>query len=206
MSERASPINPTATAAGLVDLRAPEPGTITLRAIAQGLSQIHRWAGATIRPVSVAQHSLLVLELYRRMYPTAPEGAVYAGLHDAHEYLIGDVTTPTLLLISEGAPGAWGALDAAKARFDAVIFAALGLPFPAAALRGAVAEADALAAHLEWLKLMPTACGPSPFAEVGARWTRILPPIISSAPWPQAAEAFEAAIAAELHRLNWEVV
>jgi 5'-deoxynucleotidase YfbR-like HD superfamily hydrolase len=91
----------TATRTGLVDLLNPDPKTITLEAIAHGLSQINRWAGATEFPVSVAQHSILVMEIFLRLCPNLRPYAIYPLLHDAHEAFIGDVSAPLKSLLPD---------------------------------------------------------------------------------------------------------
>lgn len=64
-----------------------------LEDIAHHLALINRFNGATNRPYSVAEHSLLVADL------AAAEGAspavqLAALMHDAHEAYCGDVTSP----------------------------------------------------------------------------------------------------------------
>lgn len=66
---------------------------ITVRDVAVGLSRIPRWAGATLVPWTVLQHSLAV---YRRAtYLGAPiEARLYALWHDAEEMATGDIPAP----------------------------------------------------------------------------------------------------------------
>lgn len=71
----------------------PDPDTITIEDIAHHLSQINRFTGATKRPYSVAEHSLMV------SYIVSPENAVQALLHDASEAYLNDVTTPVKRLL-----------------------------------------------------------------------------------------------------------
>ena len=67
--------------------------TITLGSIAHGLAQINRFAGATVRPYSVAEHSLLCADIAAEQ-GHSPAVQLCCLLHDAHESVIGDVSTP----------------------------------------------------------------------------------------------------------------
>ena len=66
-----------------------------IETIAHALSNINRWTGHTIRPFSVAQHSLLV------SYLVPPEFALEALLHDATEAYLGDIASPLKALLPE---------------------------------------------------------------------------------------------------------
>lgn len=74
----------------VVDLHSGAP---TLEDIAISLSRIPRFAGHTILPWSVAQHSLLVGRIVRRQGWSVMAEA-YALLHDAHESLTNDIPSP----------------------------------------------------------------------------------------------------------------
>lgn len=80
-----------------LDLIEPSPVDIEIEDIAHGLSRVARWNGQTTGeyPFSVAQHSMLVeqLCLYRKKRP-GPEWQLIALLHDAPEYVIGDMISP----------------------------------------------------------------------------------------------------------------
>lgn len=78
-----------------VNLAFVEPGQIHLQDIAYALSNINRFNGHSARPISVAEHSLMVAQIMERHYQITCPAALMAGLlHDAHEALIGDVTQP----------------------------------------------------------------------------------------------------------------
>ena len=80
-----------------LDLLDPSPLDIEIEDIAHGLARVARWNGQTVgdHPWSVAQHSLLVETLYRRLKPRAgPAERLAALLHDAPEYVIGDMISP----------------------------------------------------------------------------------------------------------------
>jgi 5'-deoxynucleotidase YfbR-like HD superfamily hydrolase len=80
-----------------LDILDPSPVDVELTDIAHGLARVARWNGQTKGdyPFSVAQHSVLVLELFRAMTPDADAKAqLYALLHDAPEYVMGDIISP----------------------------------------------------------------------------------------------------------------
>ena len=80
-----------------LDILSPSPFDIEIEDIALGLSRVTRWNGQTTGkyPYSVAQHSLLVEELFNIEYPNLDKKWNLAALlHDAPEYVIGDLITP----------------------------------------------------------------------------------------------------------------
>ena len=80
-----------------LDLLDPSPLDIEIEDIAHGLSRVARWNGQTdgAWPFSVAQHSLLVLALYDHLQPRAEQRwRLAALLHDAAEYVVGDLISP----------------------------------------------------------------------------------------------------------------
>ena len=80
-----------------LDILDPSPMDVELSDIAHGLARVARWNGQTQGdyPFSVAQHSVLVLELFRGMNPdAAPVWQLQALLHDAPEYVMGDIISP----------------------------------------------------------------------------------------------------------------
>ena len=80
-----------------LDILSPSPFDIEIEDIALGLSRVTRWNGQTTGkyPYSVAQHSLLVEELFNIEYPDLDKKWNLAALlHDAPEYVIGDLITP----------------------------------------------------------------------------------------------------------------
>jgi len=92
-----------------LDLLDPDPWAWTDADLATGLSRTYRWAGysAWDLPLSVAQHSLTVLALYRAADPAAPVPEAEARrelLHDAVEALMGgwDPITPLKPHLGEG--------------------------------------------------------------------------------------------------------
>ena len=80
-----------------LDILSPSPFDIEIEDIALGLSRVTRWNGQTTgdHPYSVAQHSLLVEKLFTLEYQNLDKKwRLAALLHDAPEYVIGDLITP----------------------------------------------------------------------------------------------------------------
>ena len=80
-----------------LDILSPSPFDIEIEDIALGLSRVTRWNGQTTGnyPYSVAQHSMLVEEFFNIEYPSLDKKWNLAALlHDAPEYVIGDLITP----------------------------------------------------------------------------------------------------------------
>lgn len=80
-----------------LDLLDPSPLDIEIEDIAHGLARVARWNGQTRgdHTFSVAEHSLLVEAITRDLAPNAPaEHQLAALLHDAPEYVIGDLISP----------------------------------------------------------------------------------------------------------------
>ncbi len=80
-----------------LDLLDPSPLDVEIDDIAHGLARVARWNGQTVgaHAFSVAQHCLVVEDLVRRLQPeTEPRWRLAALLHDAPEYVIGDMISP----------------------------------------------------------------------------------------------------------------
>ena len=80
-----------------LDLLHPATLDIEIEDIAHGIARVARWNGQTTgdHPFSVAEHSLLVETILRRLKPGAgPAERLAALLHDAPEYVIGDMISP----------------------------------------------------------------------------------------------------------------
>ncbi|SPJ23203.1 HD domain-containing protein [Palleronia abyssalis] len=107
-----------------LDLLDPTPVDIEIEDIAHGLAFVARWNGQTKGdfPYSVAEHSLLVEALFARMVVGAPpRWRLAALLHDAPEYVIGDMISPVKAAVGPE----YGALDD---RLTAAIHVRFGLP------------------------------------------------------------------------------
>jgi uncharacterized protein len=88
-----------------LDLLDPSPLDIEIEDIAHGLARVARWNGQTRgpHPYSVAQHCLLVEALARHLEPGAPPDCLLAVLlHDAAEYVIGDIISPFKAVLGDG--------------------------------------------------------------------------------------------------------
>lgn len=71
------------------------PGNVpSLREIAHSLAQINRFTGHCSRPYSVAEHSLLVADIAKTSFRASPAVQLAALMHDAHECITGDVSSP----------------------------------------------------------------------------------------------------------------
>ena len=80
-----------------LDLLDPSPMDIEVEDIAHGLARVARWNGQTVgeHAFSVAQHSVVVEEVAAALQPgLEPRWRLAALLHDAPEYVIGDMISP----------------------------------------------------------------------------------------------------------------
>jgi len=128
-----------------LDLLDPTPVDIEIEDIAHGLAFVARWNGQTTGdwPYSVAEHSLLVEALFAQTGPQPAKWRLAALLHDAPEYVIGDMISPVKAAVGPD----YGALDA---RLSAAIHIRFGLPavLPVSVKR-AIKRADRVSAWLE---------------------------------------------------------
>jgi 5'-deoxynucleotidase YfbR-like HD superfamily hydrolase len=133
-----------------LDLLDPTPMDIEIEDIAHGLAFVARWNGQTRGDYaySVAEHSLLVLALFDRMYPKAkPAARLMALLHDAPEYVIGDMISPVKAAIG----AEYGALDD---RLMAAIHIRFGLPAKTPiAVKRQIKAADKVSAWMEAVQI-----------------------------------------------------
>ncbi|WP_370230332.1 HD domain-containing protein [Cognatishimia sp.] len=133
-----------------LDLLDPTPVDIEIEDIAHGLAFVARWNGQTLGDYaySVAEHSLLVEELYGRMYPKAPvKWRLAALLHDAPEYVIGDMISPVKAAVGPG----YEALDE---RLTAAIHIRFGLPAAIPkTIKAQIKRADKVSAYMEAVQI-----------------------------------------------------
>ncbi|MGD9919516.1 MAG: hypothetical protein AB7U46_16010 [Paenirhodobacter sp.] len=129
-----------------LDLLDPTPVDIEIEDIAHGLAFVARWNGQTFGdfPYSVAEHSLLVEEIFARQNPgIAARWRLAALLHDAPEYVLGDMISPVKAAIGAG----YGDLDQ---RLTAAVHLRFGLPAALPApIKKAIKAADTISARLE---------------------------------------------------------
>jgi 5'-deoxynucleotidase YfbR-like HD superfamily hydrolase len=170
-----------------LDLLDPSPLDIEIEDIAHGLARVARWNGQTrgAHIFSVAQHTLLVEQMARQLAPD-PDRRVRLAvlLHDAPEYVIGDMISPFKAVIGD-------AYKSVEARLLAAIHLRFGLAVELPEdTRRLIKAADRAAAYLESTKL-------AGFAAAEARRFFGPPPKVSESierdhlvPW--SAEAAEA--------------
>jgi 5'-deoxynucleotidase YfbR-like HD superfamily hydrolase len=129
-----------------LDLLDPSPLDIEISDIAHGLARVARWNGQTSgdHAFSVAQHSLLVEALFGELAPDAPADARLAALlHDAPEYVIGDMISPFKSVMG-------GSYKECELRLQRAIHLRFSLPVePSAGLRKEIKRADQIAAYFE---------------------------------------------------------
>ena len=106
-----------------LDLLDPSPLDVEIEDIAHGLARVARWNGQTIGRFgfSVAQHSLLVEEVFTRETAPATRWRLAALLHDAPEYVIGDMITPFKAAIGD-------AYKSVESRIQRAVHVRFGLP------------------------------------------------------------------------------
>jgi 5'-deoxynucleotidase YfbR-like HD superfamily hydrolase len=129
-----------------LDLLDPSPLDVEIVDIAHGLARVARWNGQTNGPhsYSVAQHSLLVEAVANHLVLELPPKVCLAVLlHDAAEYVIGDIISPFKAVLGDAYKGV-------EKRILGAVMLRFGLP---ATMRRDVAklakDADMIAAHYE---------------------------------------------------------
>ncbi|MBO6719253.1 MAG: HD family hydrolase [Rhizobiaceae bacterium] len=133
-----------------LDLLDPSPLDIEITDIAHGLARVSRWNGQTIgdHAFSVAQHCLLVECIFTRLMSNpSPRDQLAALLHDAPEYVIGDMISPFKAVVG-------GGYKAVEARLQHAIHLRFGLsPQLSETLKKQIKRADQIAAYFEATEL-----------------------------------------------------
>ena len=133
-----------------LDLLDPSPLDIEIEDIAHGLARVARWNGQTIgaHAFSVAQHSMIVEEICRKLAPEWDRSRrLMALLHDAPEYVIGDMISPFKAALGID-------YKAFEAKLEAAVHLRFGLPaHPPAAVKGVIKRADIICAYFEATQL-----------------------------------------------------
>jgi len=133
-----------------LDLLDPSPLDVEITDIAHGLARVARWNGQTRGEYaySVAQHCLLVEQIFLRLQPDAPvEACMQALLHDAAEYVIGDMISPFKAVMG-------GQYKVIEERLQTAIYIRYSLPVkPAKKWQLLIKRADRIAAYFEAIKL-----------------------------------------------------
>ena len=133
-----------------LDLLDPSPLDIEIADVAHGLARVARWNGQTrgAHIFSVAQHTLLVEAVMREQTPRVDvRFRLAALLHDAPEYVIGDMISPFKAVLG-------GDYKTIEKRLLAAIHVRFGLP-PVLGpdIERQIKEADKGAAYLEATEL-----------------------------------------------------
>ena len=133
-----------------LDLLDPTPVDIEIQDIAHGLSFVARWNGQTNGdfPYSVAEHSLLVERIFSELNPNSnSEARLTALLHDAPEYVLGDLISPVKAAVGYG----YETLDD---KLTAAIHRRFGLPAKVSPqLKKKIKKADKVSAWLEAMEI-----------------------------------------------------
>jgi 5'-deoxynucleotidase YfbR-like HD superfamily hydrolase len=133
-----------------LDLLDPSPLDVEIEDIAHGLAFVARWNGQTRgeHAYSVAEHSLLVEEIFGRIAPRGEaRWRLAAWLHDAPEYVMGDLISPVKGAVGPG----YAALDA---RLAVAVHLRFGLPAELPmGVKSLIKRADRISAWLEAVKI-----------------------------------------------------
>jgi uncharacterized protein len=133
-----------------LDLLDPSPLDIEIEDIAHGLARVSRWNGQTRGPYSfsVAQHSLFVEAISRQLRQGLPaRTSLSILLHDAAEYVIGDMISPFKAVLGEAYKGV-------EARILSAVMLRFGLPATMpVSIQKLAKDADGVAAYHEAVQL-----------------------------------------------------
>jgi len=132
-----------------LDLLDPSPLDVEISDIAHGLARVARWNGQTSgdHAFSVAQHSLVVEEIFRRCNKATADELQMALLHDAPEYVIGDMISPFKSVVG-------GGYKSVEKRLEEAVHRRFGLPAHASReLKDQIKKADRIAAYFEATEL-----------------------------------------------------
>src|SRR5277367_2138746 len=126
-----------------LDLLNPSPLDIEIEDIAHGIARVARWNGQTKgeHAFSVAQHCVLVEHLVGALQPRLDRKSLLAALlHDAPEYVVGDLISPFKAAVG---------IDYKdfENRLLAAIYIRFGLPRSSAELSAAIKRADYISAY-----------------------------------------------------------
>lgn len=133
-----------------LDLINPSPLDVEIEDIAHGLARVARWNGQTTgeHAYSVAQHSLLVTDLAQAFAPDWDQAKLLAALlHDAPEYVIGDMISPFKTALGVN-------YEAFEARLEEAIHIRFGIPITTPKhVEKTIKRADRVSAYLEAIEL-----------------------------------------------------
>ena len=129
-----------------LDLLDPSSVDIEISDIGHGLARVARWNGQTKgqHAFSVAQHSVLVWEILVRIKPdTSADWQMMALLHDAAEYVVGDMISPFKAVIGSD----YKILE--ERLLNAIHLRYTLAPTPPQRLKSLIKRADKIAAYFE---------------------------------------------------------
>ena len=132
-----------------LDILDPSPVDVELSDIAHGLARVARWNGQTSgdHAFSVAQHSLVVEAIFRSQNRCDADECLMALLHDAPEYVIGDMISPFKAVVG-------GGYKAVEKRLESAVHLRFGLPAATPRpLKAKIKKADSIAAFFEATEL-----------------------------------------------------
>lgn len=133
-----------------LDLLDPSPFDVEIEDIARGIARVARWNGQTNgdHAFSVAEHCVVVENLFSILNPKASTAdKLTALLHDAAEYVIGDMISPFKSAIG---------IDYKdfEERIETAIHLRFSLPaHPNASLKKAIKQADIYCAYFEAIQI-----------------------------------------------------
>lgn len=133
-----------------LDLLDPSPMDIEIEDIAHGLARVARWNGQTHgeHSFSVAQHAVVVEEIAAHLLPgLEPKWRLAALLHDAAEYVIGDMISPFKAALGLN-------YRTFEHRLEAAIHIRFGLPVHIPdEIKALIKQSDRASAHFEAVQL-----------------------------------------------------
>ena len=133
-----------------LDLLEPSPLDVEIDDIAHGLARVARWNGQTHgeHAFSVAQHSVIVWRVFLKLIPKASaDEQLVALLHDAPEYVIGDMISPFKSVLGDD-------YKHVEARLQEAIHLRYSLPaVTPKTLKANIKKADSISAYFEATQL-----------------------------------------------------
>lgn len=123
---------------------------VEIEDIAHGLARVARWNGQTTgaHAFSVAQHSVLVVEICETLHPALKaDQKLMALLHDSPEYVIGDMISPFKAILGDSYKGI-------EQRLEEAVHLRFGLPARTPQkLKKVIKQADRICAWFEAVQL-----------------------------------------------------